>query len=269
VDDGSAIAWPAWSLLEVDLQRAFLRHLATSPLARVAPAAAAVQWVVTGVVSNTHNGVAATRLSGADVDSQIEATLRRLSGHPAMWHLSGEDAPADLGARLIRAGCRPERTGVVMGRPCAGAVALPPPAGVQIRELTNAGQVEAWGQVAAGVWADEAEADLRRQSDLYASLPVGPGAPWRHWLAWTEGHPIGMASGMFTADAAMVEHVGVLDAYRGAGVGAALVTTIVGEAAARLIPYAVLAPTPESRSLYVRLGFTLQPVVPDRQFYLP
>ena len=258
-----------WSLLEVDLQRAFLRYLATSPLAQVAPPAAGVEWVVTGVVSNTHNGVAGTRLTGADADSQIEATLRRLAGHPAMWHLTGVDTPADLGARLIRAGCRPERTGVVMGRPCAGAVALAAPAGVQIRELTTAGQVAAWGQVAAGVWAEETEADLRRQSDLYASLPVGPDAPWRHWLAWVDGQPIGMASGMFTADAVMVEHVGVLDTYRRAGVGAALVTTVVGDAAARQAPYAVLAPTPESRPLYERLGFTLQPVLPDRQFYLP
>jgi hypothetical protein len=37
----------------------------------------------------------------------------------------------------------------------------------------------AWRQVAAGVWRDATDADLRRQCALYASLPLGRHSPWR------------------------------------------------------------------------------------------
>jgi GNAT superfamily N-acetyltransferase len=78
-----------------------------------------------------------------------------------------------------------------------------------------------------------------------------------------------MASGLFTGETVLIEHVGVLENHRGARIGTALVTTVLATAGGLGIQYAVLGPTPESRPLYERLGFTLQPVVPDRQFYLP
>jgi predicted GNAT family acetyltransferase len=77
--------------------------------------------------------------------------------------------------------------------------------------------------------------ELRAEADLYASLPLGPAAPWRHWLATTGGpnsdrQPIGMVSGLFTDETVMIEHVGVIPARRGAGIGATLVTTVVTDA---------------------------------------
>jgi GNAT superfamily N-acetyltransferase len=259
---------PRWSLLEVAAQRALLAHLAASPLARTAEPGAPVRWVVTGVASNTHNGVFGCRLADLDADRAIAATLRQTAGHPAIWHVGDGDSPADLQARLVRAGCRPERTGVVMGRLIDRAAAGPPDG--RIAEITTGADLAGWRQVAGGVWRDWTGERLDRQAAVYASLRLGPSSPWRHWLARTDtGEPIGMASGLFTAETVMVDQVGVLESHRGAGIGAALVTTVVAAAAGLGMRYAVLAPTPESRPLYQRLGFTLQPVVPDRQFYLP
>jgi GNAT superfamily N-acetyltransferase len=107
---------------------------------------------------------------------------------------------------------------------------------------------------------------------LYASLPLGPTAPWRHWLAWTptdagRREAIGMVSAFRNGSTVLIEHVGVVPQRRGGGIGAALVSHAAhAEAGASFV---VLGPTPESRPLYERLGFTLEPCVPDRQFYLP
>jgi GNAT superfamily N-acetyltransferase len=269
-----AASEPSWSLLDIAAQQALLRHFANSPLASAAPANADVRWVVTGVASNIHNGVAAARLTAATADEAITATLRRLSGHSAIWHLGAEDTPADLPQRLIRAGCRPERTAVVMGARCDAVARPQPPSVVRIEEITAAAQIGRWAQVAALVWPETTGPELHAEADLYASLSLGPHAPWRHWLATIGGpdgarQPVGMVSSLFTDEAVMIEHVGVIPARRAAGIGVALITTVVTDAAGRGAPYAVLGPTRQSRPLYQRLGFSLQYCVPDRQFYLP
>jgi hypothetical protein len=37
--------------------------------------------------------------------------------------------------------------------------------------------------IAALVWPETTGPQLHAEADLYASLPLGPHAPWRHWLA--------------------------------------------------------------------------------------
>jgi GNAT superfamily N-acetyltransferase len=260
---------PPWARLEVAAQKALLRHLARSPLAVAAPPGAPVVWVRTGVASNIHNGVAATRLTPTNADPAITDTLAHLAGQPAIWHLDTTDTPTDLPARLAAAGCRPERTAVVMGATCTRVPPPRPPTGVDLTEITAPSGVRAWRAVAGTVWTESAAPDLDTEAALYASLPLGPTHPWRHWLATDHGRPIGMISGLFTDTTVMIEHVGVAPAARGHGVGAALVTTVVADAAARGIPHAVLGPTHESRPLYQRLGFTVQTCIPDTQLYLP
>jgi GNAT superfamily N-acetyltransferase len=269
---------PAWSDLEIEAQRRLLRHFGGSPLAECSAPGSPVEWVRTGVFSNTHNGVLTTRLSTGDADAAIAAVVdgfgvRRL---PAIWYVSAGDRPTDLPERLTRAGCRSERTGVVMGAPTGGIAEAAPPPGIAIRELIAPGQVEDWGRVASAVWSespivgDPDDGDGRQHARLYASLPLGPASPWRHWLAFDQRQqPVGMVSGVFTAQAVLIEHLGVVPARRGRGLGAALATVPVRVARTAGLRWAVLGPTPDSAPLYRRLGFTTQPCRPDRQFYLP
>jgi N-acetylglutamate synthase-like GNAT family acetyltransferase len=77
-----------------------------------------------------------------------------------------------------------------------------------------------------------------------------------------------MVSGLFTDQAVMIEHLGVVPGMLGVGIGAVLVTTVVADAACRDVLYAVLGPTRESQLLYQRFGFTRQRCIPDRQFHL-
>jgi hypothetical protein len=133
-----------WSSLEVAAQKTLLRHLATSPLATAAPRGAAVEWVLTGVASNTHNGVAATPLGSESADEAIAETIGQLAGHPAIWHLGSDDMPPDLAERLIRVGCRPERTGVVMGAATAAVPRIEPSAMARTEEVTTAEAVRRW-----------------------------------------------------------------------------------------------------------------------------
>jgi GNAT superfamily N-acetyltransferase len=261
-----------WSPLEIAAQAAMLEYLQRSRFAQAAPPDAAVRWVLTGVNSNTHNGVFATRLPPDGIDEQIAQTVARLSGHPAIWHLGPDDTPANLAERLAAAGCRPERAGVVMGTRISEIPHHAAPVGVMIREVVDIGAVEHWRRVAAALWPEESFGQLRWQAQLYASLPLGPTARWRHWLAWVAAgggrrEAVGMVSAFANGPAVLIEHLGVVPAFRGGGVGAALVSTAARAAAGSA--FAVLGPTSDSGPFYTGLGFTRQRCVADRQFYLP
>ena len=84
-------------------------YLAALP--RTRPSTSSSGWtafaVRTGVDSNSENGVVCSTLDGDP--AEVIAWLR---GAPAQWLISAE---SDLGERLVAAGCRPERTAVVMG----------------------------------------------------------------------------------------------------------------------------------------------------------
>jgi GNAT superfamily N-acetyltransferase len=261
-----------WSPLEIRAQAAMLEYLQRSRFVQAAPPDAAVRWVVTGVNSNTHNGVFATRLTSDSADEQIAQTVTRMAGHPAIWHLGSDDTPTDLAERLAAAGCRPERLGVVMGARISDLAKHAPPPGVMIREVVDVGAVEHWRRVAAALWPEESFGQLRWQAQLYASLPLGPSARWRHWLAWVAAgggrrEAVGMVSAFVNGPAVLIEHIGVVTAYRRGGVGAALVSTAAHAHAGS--SFAILGPTSESEPFYNGLGFTLQRCLADRQFYLP
>jgi GNAT superfamily N-acetyltransferase len=270
------VALPWWEL-EVQAQRRLLRHFATSPLTQAAPPGSPVQWVITGVFSNTHNGIVATRLSADAAAVTIAAVLRRFAERrlPGIWYVSADDTPADLPRRLQHAGCRSERTAVVMGAALGAVAEVAAPPGIAIRELVTAGELSHWRSVAGSVWrhspvtGDPDGGHAHQHARLYASLPLGPDACWRHWLAYDDARPVGMVSGAFTDTAVLIEHLGVVPGHRGRGIGAALAVTPPRCARALDLAWAVLGPTPHSAPLYRRLGFTLQGCAPDQQFYLP
>src|SRR6185312_9336554 len=129
-----------------EAQAAYLRLLATSPLAEHRPCGDGVA-VVTGLESNSDNGVVASRLDD-DADATIAETLRWLRDAPSQWLLADPVAPADLRERLAAAGARPERTGVVMGavldRLALGHASLP---GLVVEAVRDEAGLRAWARV--------------------------------------------------------------------------------------------------------------------------
>ena len=245
-----------WATAHLAAEVALLRHLATSPLAE--SGTGPVSWVRTGVASNTHNGVTGARLHARTAASAVAGTIDRFvsRGLPATWFLCDDSTPADLGSLLEAGGCRPERSGWVMGAPVAD---LPThagrlPDGVVVEEVTRPSQLDAWFEAARGVTFDDDDTSRQRRQRLYASLGLGAGRPWRHWLATDHGHPVGTASALFTGSTVALDHVGVRATHRRRRLGSALTLAPVAAARRAGVMAAVLGPSPDGRPRTRRWG---------------
>ena len=188
--------------------------------------------VRTGVDSNSENGVVCNTLDGDP--AEVIAWLR---GAPAQWLISAE---SDLGERLVAAGCRPERTAVIMGARL-GALELGAPEGepVSMPEYRAVSEAVGFGEGSVGAQA--------------------------RYVVRRDGRAVGVVGTFPFGDTAVVLDLAVLPEYRRQGIGRALLARALEHAP----EYVVLGPTPESIPFYRRLGFELRPALKDRCFYLP
>ena len=263
--DGSGLAEPPYGDLAWAAQAAYLRLLAASPLAECRPCGDGVA-VITGVDSNTENGVVCSRLANADAGTTIAETLRWLADRdaPSQWLVADPVDPADLRDRLVAAGARPERSGVVMGA-ALDRIALddPAPPGVEIAPVRGAQTLHAWAQV-----GEPAEPQARAV-EVLRSLGLGHDAPLQHRIARRDGAVVGAASFLLDGDTVLGQLLAVLAPERRGGVGRALVQACAREALAAGARVAVVAPTPDTVAFYQLLGFALRAWPRDRSFYLP
>jgi ribosomal protein S18 acetylase RimI-like enzyme len=228
-------------------QAEWLRRLAASPRAQVRGLGDGFA-VRTGVHSNTDNGVVCDEADDAAIDEVIAWI-----GAPAQWLVGAGSA---LGSRLVAAGCRPERSGVVMGAAVADLpAAARPPDGVEIVDADLA----RWLTVAAATGLVE---DAARAADL---LDAVPGVT--RLLALRDGEPVGIAGAIAVGDTLYLQYLAVLEAERGRGIGRSL--TAARLRAAPGCRRAVLDPTPDSIPFHRRLGFELRPALRDRVYHLP
>jgi GNAT superfamily N-acetyltransferase len=129
------IAEAAWAA-----EVALARRLASLPGAERRKAGDGFAFA-TGARDNSRNGVVCSRLPAATTDARIAELLGwlRERGVPGQWHVEAATEPPDLRARLRRAGCRPERTAVVMAAALGdGMRTASPPTGVEIAPLGEA-----------------------------------------------------------------------------------------------------------------------------------
>jgi ankyrin repeat protein/GNAT superfamily N-acetyltransferase len=253
-------AEPPYAELEWRAETAYLRLLASSPLAEARPCGDGFA-VISGIEDNTENGVVCDR---AD-DDEIAAVLGWLAerGAPAQWFV-GESS--DLGERLSAAGASPERTAVVMGAQLDGLELDDPlPPGITIAAVRDAAALAAWRDVAGACLFDDADQRAR----LLESLGLGEDAPVQHRLALRDDRAVGVASFLVDGEVVYGQHLGVLAPERRTGVGRALAQHVLREARAGGARVAVLGPTPDTIAFYRLLGFVLRPYLRERSFYLP
>jgi ankyrin repeat protein/GNAT superfamily N-acetyltransferase len=263
-EDGPVADEPPYGELAWDAEQAYLRLLATSPLAEQRPCGDGVA-VITAVRSNTENGVVCSRLDG-DVDATIDATLRWFAERdaPAQWWLAADVEPADLRERLVAAGASPERTAVVMGA-VLDRLALddPPPPDLEIIAVRDEAALRAWADV-----VEPAEPRARAVAVL-ASVGLGPDAPLQHRLARRDGEVVGAASFLLHGETVLGQQLAVVAPERRAGIGRALLQACAREAMAAGARIAVVGPTPDTVAFYRLLGFALRPGPRDRSYHLP
>ena len=264
--DESGLDEPPYGELAWAAQAAYLRLLTASPLAERRACGDGVA-VITGVDSNTENGVVCSRLDDAEAGATIAETLRWFADRdaPAQWLVADPVDPADLRDRLVAAGARPERSGVVMGA-ALDRIALDdpaPPPGIEIAAVRDAQTLHAWAQVS------ETAEPQARAIDVLRSLGLGHDAPLQHRIARRDGAVVGAASFLLDDDTVLGQQLAVLAPERRGGVGRALVQACAREALAAGARVAVVEPTPDTVAFYRLLGFAVRAWPRDRSFYLP
>jgi ankyrin repeat protein/GNAT superfamily N-acetyltransferase len=265
VDGPRAADEPPYGELAWAAHAGYLRLLATSPLAERRPCGDGVA-VITGLESNSENGVVCNRLErdgDADADATIAETLAWLRDAPSQWLLADPVSPADLRERLVAAGARPERTGVVMGA-VLDRLTLDdePPPGLELVAVRDEAALRAWAQVI------EPAEPRARAVEVLASLGLGAQAPLQHRLALRDGLVVGAASFFTHGETVLGQHLAVAATERRAGIGRALAQACAREALAAGARVAVVEPTPDTVAFHRLLGFALRAWPRDRSFYL-
>jgi len=247
----------AWSALAADNESELLAYLGTAGCA-TSHRATDLTWVVTGVPVENLNGVIWARLSADEADVQVPAMVEQFhfQGLPAVWRIDPASEPADLGARLAALGCEPVADTVRMGAPLTGlAREMSRFPGLTVDRVTTTDEMADW----LDVWsATSAEARGPREA-LYGSLAPGVRQPLQHYVARIDGEPAGVAELFLGQRAAGLYSLSVAPAYRGRGIGTALVLTPL--LVARTLGYevGVVEPGDDTRLMFEHLGFDIVP----------
>ncbi len=229
---------------------AIFELIASSPVAQARPVGDGFAFA-TGLLDNTRNGVVCSRLPEGQADQHIAEALAwlRERGGPGQWLVARDTEPADLRERLVRAGCRPERTAVSMAASLADLDLSPcrAPDGLEIAPTTDAATL-----AGAGV-----------------ELGRGDSTPVRHYAAHLAGRAVGVASVLVhgATFAGLELHVPVSDRRR--GIGRALVLHALRQGRAAGCSVATIPPTPATVPFFQALGFVLERYPPDRALYTP
>lgn len=246
-----------WPLVEADNHAERLAYLGTSALA-TSHRGTDLTWVVTGVPSEEYNGVVWSRLSAPDADVQVPLLVQQFrdQGLPAVWHVDSGSEPRDLAPRLHALGCPEVTPMVAMGASLerlAREMSRFP--GLTVDRVLSGEDLREWMDVRGQITPEPRS----MREDLYLSLGLGGRQPLHHYLARVDGQPAGVAQLFLGRRAAGLYSVGVAPAFRGRGIGTALVLTPL--LVARTLGYdiGVVRPPADSRAMYAHLGFTALP----------
>ncbi|MEO6858781.1 MAG: GNAT family N-acetyltransferase [Solirubrobacteraceae bacterium] len=219
---------------------------------------------------NDRNGVVCSRLTSQAADREIAEALSWLSGNgvSGQWLVRHDPAPPNLGARLERAGCRPERSAVFMAARLEAPMPTMVPDAVEIELIDDASTLaQALASGEAFPEADPGERD--RELALLISLGLEPDRPLRHYVALHAGVAVGFASAFHSPPALLLDELAVAPTARRGGIGRALVLRALSDGSRAGCGAAVLAPTRGTRAFYERLGFVQGRYPMDRAFYTP
>jgi GNAT superfamily N-acetyltransferase len=251
-----AISRERWPLLEVVNWIEMLSYLGTSPLAE-RQVTDEIEWVITGVEDNTFNGVVRAQLSEAHVDQMIDEMASRFRERnvPHLWFVNRDSRPANLEQLLLARGWERLREGVGMAIDLSTiASPFPPPPALTVERVVDEEGLTLWGAFHRYLENDQRDEPRER---LYISLGLDGDQPLRHYIARLGGEPVGALSLFLGREAAGIYNVEVAPARQGRGVGTAMTRAVLEEAGKLGSHVGVLGPTPESRSMYERLGFVL------------
>jgi GNAT superfamily N-acetyltransferase len=247
----------SWPELAAENEAEMLAYLGTASGA-TSHRAADLTWVVTGVDGEAYNGVLWSRLSPASADLQVPALVEqfRFQGLPAIWRIDDATEPTDLGARLQKLGCTPVAEDLCMGAELprlAREMSRFP--GLSVDRVTTSVELGEW----LDIWTGTSGEPRDPRGLLYDSLGFGARNSLHHYMARIDGQPAGVADLFLGQRGAGLYSLAVAPAFRGRGIGTALVLTPL--LVARTLGYdvGVVRPSPDSRLMFEHLGFEAVP----------
>jgi len=212
--------------------------------------------VCTGVPDFIVNGVIRSCLPEADLDTQIAETVEYFQSRrlPMLWLTGPSTQPANLGAHLQAHGL--QFAGSVPGMAAdlqnlSPVTSLPP--GVTIEEVTDDARLEDWINVPTKM--GQLPEASRILADASAALGFGKESPFRNFVAYRDGEPVGISQVYLDGRVAGIYSVCVISEARRQGIGAALTAAALQTAQERGYRISVLLASGMGTPIYLRLGF--------------
>jgi ribosomal protein S18 acetylase RimI-like enzyme len=223
-------------------------------------------WAIGSIPDPFRNVVVSARFDAATADRRIAdlAAAFRARGTAFLWWRAPFHTPADLGARLERAGITSVGSGPAMAldlRDLPGPEAGPAgPAGLEIRGVTDEAALRVYIKVLGAEPPPEGAPPIFRPAIVRAILAhTGPRlrldpTPMRY-VGWVDGRPVAASRLSLAGGTAGIYAVATLPAFRGRGIGRAM--TLAPLRAARELGYriATLQSTEAGFGVYRGLGF--------------
>ena len=214
-----------------------------------------VKWVYCG--ADGLNRVLGVHLAESEADERVEAVLSiyRSLNAGCQWFLGPSTRPANLGERLLRRGLirRGDWAGMAadLTLPAASVPAAP---GVEVVEVADTASLRLWARVACRGFGMP-EAAWQAFEDVVVMRGIGPGLPWRHFLAYHEGTPASTASLYGENGLCGLYYISTVPEARRRGCARA--ATLAAMHAAREMGYqvATLQATPAGAQVYSQIGF--------------
>jgi GNAT superfamily N-acetyltransferase len=206
------------------------------------------EWTIGGSPIDYHNAV--VRAADVDVVAESLAELKKY-GVPGTWHVGPSMrieraalTAAMTGSGFVAAGSEPGMA-VRIGELVAPA-AVP---GLSITRVLDDDALAVW-EATLGQGFGEGEREARWVASTYRKL--GYADPWRHYLAYLDGTPVGTATVFLGAGVAGLYFVMTVPAMRRRGIGAAVTYGVLRDVGTE---YAVLGSSAAGRPVYEALGF--------------
>ncbi|MFC7621282.1 GNAT family N-acetyltransferase [Microlunatus sp. GCM10028923] len=215
-----------------------------------------VRWTIGGSPIDYHNAVTRARLPADEVDAVIEEMINTCRRHrvPGSWHVGPSMRPTDLGDRLRSHGLSPDGAEPGMALDLSRFDHAPVPAGVEVRRVADRNDLDAWVRT-LGAGFGEGPREAAWVGRMYARLGYESPEPWRHYLARSDGRPVGTASLFTAAGVVGVYFVSTHPDVRGRGIGSAVTAAALRDVTGLGYRTAVLNASKAGHPVYRRLGF--------------